>query len=37
MMGVSLGPVSGRLVAGLIMDETPDVDLVALHPDRYSA
>jgi D-amino-acid dehydrogenase len=36
MMGLSLGPVSGRIVAELIEGERPVVDLGMLDPDRYS-
>ena len=36
MMGLSLGPVTGRLVAELLSDETPSLDLEALRPDRFS-
>jgi D-amino-acid dehydrogenase len=34
MMGVSLGPVSGRLVAQLAAHERPEIDLSLLSPDR---
>jgi len=36
MMGLSLGPITGRLVAELLSDETPSLDLEALRPDRFS-
>ncbi len=36
MMGLSLAPVTGRLVAELLSDEKPSLDLGALRPDRFS-
>jgi D-amino-acid dehydrogenase len=35
MMGVSLGPITGRLAAGLLERESPEMDLNLLSPDRY--
>ena len=35
MLGVSLGPVSGQLVAQMISGEKPGFDLTLLSPDRY--
>ena len=35
MMGVSLGPVTGRLVAGILSGENPRSDNILLSPDRY--
>jgi D-amino-acid dehydrogenase len=35
MMGVSLGPITGRLAAGLLEREPPEMDLSLLSPDRY--
>lgn len=35
MLGVSLGPISGRLAAGLLNGEKPPTDLTLLSPDRY--
>lgn len=35
MMGLSLGPITGRLVAELLAGETPAFDLALLHPERY--
>lgn len=35
MMGLSLGPITGRLVAQLIAGEKPSIDLSLLSPDRY--
>jgi len=36
MMGLSLGPVSGWVVAQLLSDEKPSFDLTLLRPDRYN-
>jgi D-amino-acid dehydrogenase len=36
MMGVSLAPVTGRLLADVLAGETPSIDIGALSPDRYS-
>lgn len=36
MMGLSLGPITGRLVAELLSGEQPAWDLTLLSPDRYS-
>jgi len=35
MMGLSLGPITGRLVAEMLSDEMPSFDLRLLNPDRY--
>ena len=35
MTGLSLGPISGRLVAEILSDEKPSFDLRLLNPDRY--
>jgi D-amino-acid dehydrogenase len=35
MMGLSLAPITGRLVAEIISDEKPSLDLRLLDPDRY--
>ncbi len=35
MLGLSLGPISGRLLAQVLSDEEPDIDMELLHPDRY--
>jgi D-amino-acid dehydrogenase len=35
MMGVSLAPISGKLVTQLIAGEAPDIDIALLSPDRY--
>jgi glycine/D-amino acid oxidase-like deaminating enzyme len=35
MMGLSLGPVTGRLVAELVAGEAPSVDLGLLDPARH--
>jgi D-amino-acid dehydrogenase len=36
MMGLSLGPITGRLVAEIISGETPSHDLALLSPDRFA-
>jgi D-amino-acid dehydrogenase len=35
MMGVSLGPVTGQLMADILSGEKPAVDLALLSPDRF--
>ena len=35
MMGLSLGPITGKLMADLLSDEKPALDLRMLSPDRY--
>jgi D-amino-acid dehydrogenase len=35
MMGLSLGPITGRIVGQLLAGETPAYDLSRLSPDRY--
>ncbi|HEX5324173.1 MAG TPA: FAD-dependent oxidoreductase [Capsulimonadaceae bacterium] len=35
MMGVSLGPITGRLMADILSDETPQIDIAGLSPNRY--
>ena len=36
MMGLSLAPITGKLMAEMLSDETPSIDLAALSPDRYA-
>lgn len=36
MMGLSLGPVTGRLIAEILSGEKPAWDIAMLSPDRYS-
>ena len=36
MLGVSLAPVTGRLMAEVLTDEPPSLDIAALRPDRFS-
>ena len=36
MMGLSLGPITGKLIAEILSDEKPALDLRLLHPDRYA-
>ena len=35
MMGMSLGPITGKLMAQVLEGETPQIDLAQLSPDRY--
>lgn len=36
MMGLSLGPVSGKLVAQILSGEIPTINIQLLNPDRYA-
>jgi D-amino-acid dehydrogenase len=36
MMGMSLGPISGKLVAQILSGEPPAIDIGILSPDRYA-
>jgi D-amino-acid dehydrogenase len=36
MMGLSLGPITGKLMAEILSDETPEIDIKAISPDRYA-
>lgn len=36
MMGLSLAPITGRLVAELLSDQSPSIPLARLAPDRYA-
>ena len=36
MMGLSLGPVTGQLIAAILSGENPAQDLALLDPDRYA-
>ncbi|HEX7861417.1 MAG TPA: FAD-dependent oxidoreductase [Verrucomicrobiae bacterium] len=36
MMGLSLGPISGKLVAETLSDEKPSINIELLSPDRYA-
>jgi D-amino-acid dehydrogenase len=35
MMGLSLGPISGKLIAQILSGQRPSIDLSLLAPDRY--
>ena len=35
MMGMSLGPITGKLMAQILSGEKPTIDLTLLSPDRY--
>jgi D-amino-acid dehydrogenase len=37
MMGISLGPITGKLIAESIAGEQPEIDIRLLDPDRYSS
>jgi D-amino-acid dehydrogenase len=36
MMGLSLGPISGKLIAETVSGETPSIDIHLLDPDRFA-
>jgi D-amino-acid dehydrogenase len=36
MMGLSLGPISGKIVAQILAEEKPTIDTTLLNPDRYA-
>ena len=36
MMGMSLGPITGKLMAAILAGEKPELDLQLLSPDRYA-
>jgi len=36
MMGLSLGPVSGKLMAEILFGEKPAHEITMLSPDRYN-
>ncbi|PYM16607.1 MAG: FAD-dependent oxidoreductase [Verrucomicrobia bacterium] len=36
MMGLSLGPITGKLVAEILSGETPSIQIGLLNPDRYA-
>jgi D-amino-acid dehydrogenase len=35
MMGLSLGPITGKLVSEIVSNENPSMDIELLSPDRY--
>ena len=35
MMGLSLGPITGRLMSEILSGEKPSIDLSLLKPDRF--
>jgi D-amino-acid dehydrogenase len=35
MLGITLGPITGKLVAQILSGEQPELDLTLLSPDRY--
>jgi D-amino-acid dehydrogenase len=36
MLGLSLGPITGKLMARIISGEATEIDLALLNPDRYA-
>jgi D-amino-acid dehydrogenase len=36
MMGLSLGPITGKIVGEVLANEKPSIDLQLLNPDRYA-
>ena len=36
MMGLSLGPITGKLMAEILSGERPSIDIQLLDPDRYA-
>jgi len=36
MMGMSLGPITGKVMAEVVSGETPSCGIDALSPDRYA-
>ena len=36
MMGLSLGPITGKLVSEIVSGEKPSMDVTLLNPDRYA-
>ncbi len=36
MMGMSLGPITGKLMSEVLSDEPPSIDIGMLSPDRYA-
>jgi D-amino-acid dehydrogenase len=36
MMGLSLGPITGKLIAALVSDKPPELDISLLRPERYT-
>lgn len=36
MMGLSLGPATGKLIADVLTNESPEVDMACFNPDRFA-
>ena len=36
MLGITLSPVTGKLVAEIVTGRTPSIDCTLLHPERFS-
>ena len=37
MLGLTLAPITGRVIAGLVIDDDPGIDLRPFAPDRYAS
>src|SRR5206468_7318332 len=37
MIGISLGPVTGKLIAQIVSGEPPQIDIRPLDPERYAS
>jgi glycine/D-amino acid oxidase-like deaminating enzyme len=37
MLGLTLGPVTGKLISEYVLDEVPSLDLAALRLDRFGS
>ena len=35
MLGLTLGPVTGKLIAEYVLDGAPSLDITALRPERF--
>ena len=36
MIGMSLAPITGKLIAEIVRNENPSIDLSLLNPDRFN-
>jgi glycine/D-amino acid oxidase-like deaminating enzyme len=36
MLGLSLGPITGKIIGELLFKEKPSLDVQLLNPDRYA-
>ncbi len=37
MIGITLGPITGQLVSEIVNDQTSEIDIDLLHPERFSS